>query len=122
MSSLVPKLVAAEDPDGIVEVIASAVEFAVGHLVISKVLRDEGSLVGAFVVNEFKTLLRRLLLLAEPVVQRLDDLAGDTAVDVPILAEWVARVVMTMVLAPPGRPAQQFLGEVLRPMLARGSD
>lgn len=118
VTSLVPELVEARDADGIVGVIASAVDFAVDHPVLAKVLRDEADLAGAFVLNEFDTLLDRLLLLAEPVVQRLQDLAGDVPVDVRVLAQWVARVVLTMVVAPPEQPAAVFLRQVLRPLLA----
>ena len=102
-------------------VIASAVDFAVTHPVMRKVLQDEADLVGAFVVNEFGTVLERLLLLAEPVVRRLDEIAGTRDIDIPVLAEWVARVVLTMVVAPPAVPPQDFLREVLRPLLVATS-
>jgi AcrR family transcriptional regulator len=118
VSSLLPTLVAAEDVDGIVAVIASAVDFAVTHPVMRKVLQDETDLVGAFVMSEFGTVLDRLLLLAEPVVERLEELAGSRDIDVPVLAEWVARVVLTMVVAPPATPPEVFLRHVLGPLLA----
>ena len=69
-------------------------------------------------MNEFGTVLERLLLLAEPVVRRLEEIAGERDIDVPVLAEWVARVVLTMVVAPPAGPPEVFLREVLRPLLA----
>jgi AcrR family transcriptional regulator len=123
VSSLLPTLLAADDADGIVAVIASAVDFAVTHPVMRKVLQDEADLVGAFVMNEFGTVLERLLLLAEPVVRRLDEIAGTRGIDIPVLAEWVARVVLTMVVGPPAGPPQEFLREVLRPLLvATGSE
>lgn len=117
VASLLPKLADARDADDIVEVIASAVDFAVEHPVMAKVLRDEADLAGAFVISEFGTILERLLLLAEPVVRRLQDLAGGTGIDVGLLAEWVARVVLTMVVAPPRQSTEEFLGDVLRPFL-----
>src|SRR3546814_18531725 len=82
-----------------------------------KVLQDEADLVGAFVVNEFGTVLERLLLLAEPVVRRLDEIAGTRDIDIPVLAAWVARVVLTMLVEPPARPPREFLRELLRPLL-----
>lgn len=117
VTSLLPTLMAAEDADGIVAVIASAVDFAVTHPVMRKVLQDEADLVGAFVMNEFGTVLDRLLLLAEPVVRQLEEIAGARDIDVPVVAEWVARVVLTMVVAPPVAPPEVFLREVLRPLL-----
>lgn len=118
MSSLLPTPVAAKDVDGIVAVIASAVDFAVTHPVMRKVLQDETDLVGAFVKSEFGIVLDRLLLLAEPVVRRLEEVAGARDIDVPVLAEWVARVVLTMVVAAPATPPEVFLRKVLGPLLA----
>lgn len=118
VTSLLPSLVAAEDADGIVAVIASAIDFAVTHPVMRKVLQDEADLVGAFVMNEFGTVLDRLLLLAEPVVQRLEAIAGGRDIDVPVVAEWVARVVLTMVVAPPAAPPEVFLRKVLGPLVS----
>lgn len=117
VTSLVSTLMAADDADGIVAVIASAVEFATEHPVLSKVLRDEPDLIGAFVIAELSTLIDRLLLLADPVVRRLADLDRGARFDIPVLAEWVARVVVTMVVAPPGEPPEKFLGKVLLPAL-----
>lgn len=117
VTSLVPTLMAADDADGIVSVIASAVEFAIEHPVLSKVLRDEPDLVGAFVIAELPTLIDRLLVLADPVVRRLADLDRSSRFDIPVLGEWVARVVITMVVAPPTEPPEQFLGKVLLPVL-----
>lgn len=117
VTSLVPKLMAADDADGIVSVIASAVEFATTHPVLSKVLHDEPELVGGFVIAELPTLIDRLLVLAEPVVRRLADLDERARFDIPVLGEWVARVVITMVVAPPKEAPEEFLRKVLLPVL-----
>lgn len=117
ISSLVPKLLTTDDADGVVSVIASAVEFANGHPVLSKVVRDEPEFVGAFVITELPTLIDRLLVLAEPVVRRLADLDRASRFDIPVLGEWVARVVITMVVAPPAEPPEEFLGKVMLPVL-----
>ena len=117
VTSLVPTLMAAEDAEGIVVVIASAVEFAIEHPVLSKVLRDEPDLVGAFIIAELPTLVDRLLLLADPVVRRLADLDRGSTFDAAVLGEWVVRVVLTMVVAPPREPPEKFLGRMLLPVL-----
>lgn len=117
VTSLMPKLMAADDADGIVSVIASAVEFATTHPVLSKVLQDEPELVGGFVIAELPTLIDRLLVLAEPVVRRLADLDERARFDIPVLGEWVARVVITMVVAPPREAPEEFLRKVLLPVL-----
>lgn len=114
---LAAALMAADDAAGIVSLIASAVEFATEHPVLSKVLRDEPDLVGAFVIAELPSLIDRLLVLADPVVRRLVELDHSSRFDVPVLGEWLARVVITMVVAPPRKRPEEFLGEVLLPAL-----
>ncbi len=117
LNSLLPKLVAAETPDDVIAVIANAVEFAIEHPVLSKVLRDEPDLVGGFVIAELDVLLERLELLAEPVVRRLEALATGRNVDLAVLADWVARVVVTLVVAPPSVPVDAYLRTALGPIL-----
>lgn len=119
VSSLVPQFAVATDADAIASVIASAVEFTVDHPVLAKVLRDEPELVGVFIMGDLHTLIERLLVLADPLVQRLEDLARGSSVDVGALAEWLARVLVTMVVAPPKEPPDSFLRAVLVPILSR---
>lgn len=119
LASLLPKLVAAETSEQVVSVIADAVTFAVEHPVMAKVLRDEPELVGAFVIQELDVLLERLDLLAQPVVARLESLgAGGREIDLTTVADWVARVVVTMVVAPPREPHETYLQRVLGTLLA----
>ncbi len=118
LASLLPTLVASEEVDQVIAVIADAVEFAIEHPVLSKVLRDEPDLVGGFVIAELDVLLERLLLLAEPVVRRLEMLGMGREVDVSLLADWVARVVVTLVVAPPKGPVDVYLRSALGPILA----
>ena len=97
------------------EAIADRVESALQEKPEREMSTEE---VGAFVMNELGTVLDRLLLLAEPVVRRLEEIAGRHDIDMPVVAEWVARVVLTMVIAPPSMPTEAFLREVLWPLLA----
>lgn len=117
LTSLLPRLTSAEKVEDVVRVIASAVAFAVEHPVMSKVLRDEPELVGGFVIQELDVLLARLELLAQPVVARLQMLGVSSGLDLPTLADWVARVVVTMVVAPPPEPFEDYLQRVLEAML-----
>lgn len=118
LTSLLPRLTEAQTVEDVVRVIASATAFAVEHPVMSKVLRDEPELVGAFVIQELDLLLARLELLARPVVARLQSLGVSNEIDLPTLADWVARVVVTMVVAPPSEPFEDYLQRVLGRMLA----
>lgn len=117
LTSLVPRLADADTPRELVQVIAAAVTFAIEHPVLAKVLRDEPELVGAFVIQELDVLLERLHLLAQPVVGRLDAMGVSPNVDLAHVADVVARVVVTMVVAPPLQPFSTYLERVLGGLL-----
>lgn len=118
LSSLLPRVASADGADDVVEIIADAVRFAIEHPVLSKVLRDEPELVGVFVVTELDSLLDRLRVLAAPVLTRLDSLGSTPPIDLTDLADWVTRVLVTMVLAPPRTDVGDHLRAVLGPLLA----
>lgn len=118
LSALLPRVAAADDADDVVEVIADAVRFAIGHPVLSKVLRDEPELVGVFVVTELDSLLDRLQLLAAPVLARLDSMGVTPPIDLIALGDWVTRVLVTMVLSPPAVDVGEHLRSMLGPLLA----
>lgn len=121
LSSLLPRVAGAVDVDDVVSVIAEAVRFAIEHPVLSKVLRDEPELVGVFVVTELDSLLDRLRLLAAPVLSRLDSLGTAPPIDLTDLADWVTRVLVTLVIAPPPGDVGEHLRSVLGPLLSARS-
>lgn len=118
LSSLLPRVASATNIDDVVGVIAEAVRFAIEHPVLSKVLRDEPELVGVFVVTELDSLLDRLRLLAAPVLSRLHSLGTAPPIDLTDLADWVTRVLVTLVIAPPPGDVDQHLRSVLGPLLS----
>jgi AcrR family transcriptional regulator len=118
LSALLLRVAAAGDTGDIITIIADAVRFAIEHPVLSKVLRDEPELVGVFIVTELDSLLDRLRLLATPVLARLDALGIAPAVDLTDLADWVTRVLVTMVLAPPSAEVGAHLESVMGPLLS----
>lgn len=118
LASLVPRLASAEDAEAVVGVIAAAVTFAIEHPVLAKVLVDEPELVGAFVIQELDVLLGRLELLARPVVARLESLGtGARDLDLKTVADLVARIIVTIVVAPPAEPHGVYLQRVLGALL-----
>jgi AcrR family transcriptional regulator len=119
LSTLLPRLSSATRPDDIIDIIADALRFAIDHPVLSKVLRDEPELVGVFVVTELDSLLERLRRLAEPLLVKLEAIGVKSPVDVAYLADWVTRVLVTMVLAPPADDIDGHLRAVMGPLLAR---
>jgi AcrR family transcriptional regulator len=118
LSNLLPRVSTAVRSDDIIEIISDALRFAIDHPVLSKVLRDEPELVGVFVVTELDSLLQRLRRLAEPVLAKLQSIGVVSPIADPYLADWVTRVLVTMVLAPPAENVQQHLSAVLTPLLS----
>ena len=81
-------------------------------------LRDEPELVGAFVATDLSSLLDRLRLLASPLLARLGSIGIAPSIGLADLADWVTRVLVTMVLAPPPTDIGMSLRAVLSPLLA----
>ncbi len=117
LSALLPRLLSASTPEEIIEVIVDATTFAIEHPVLAKVLRDEPDLVGGFIVTELDTLLDRLRLLANPVLERLASLGVTPPLDLGDLADWITRVLVTLVLSPPQGDVGEHLRGVLGPLL-----
>jgi AcrR family transcriptional regulator len=118
LSSLLPRVASASNADDVIEIIADAVRFAIEHPVLAKVLRDEPELVGAFVATDLSSLLDRLRLLASPLLARLGSIGIAPSIGLADLADWVTRVLVTMVLAPPPTDIGMSLRAVLSPLLA----
>lgn len=120
VTSLIPKALSASQPSDVIDVIAKVVDYALEHPVMQKVLSDESDLVGSFAATELNVLIERLVSLAEPLLRRVGPTT--TAVDPRTLADWIARIGITMVLAPPALPTRTFLSEVVLPLLSMGAD
>lgn len=118
LSTLLPRVAVAAAPDDVISIITDAVRYAIEHPVLSKVLRDEPELVGVFIVTELDVLLDRLRLLAAPVLAQLDAMGVGPPIDLTSLADWVTRVLVTMVLSPPAGDLEASLRTMLGPLLS----
>jgi AcrR family transcriptional regulator len=116
LGTLGPKVLSASHPDDVVDVIAEAVDYALAHPVLRKVLADESDLVGSYAATELAGLIERLVALAEPLLRRVDH--DGSVVDAALLADWLVRVVLTVIVAPPARPVREFISGVLHPLLS----
>jgi len=103
-------------PTDVVELIATAVDFARAHPVVIKIVNDEPELLGLS-LPDVPDVLGRVASVIAPLLGAAM-VAGELARRDPIVvAEWLARVAVTAVIAPPPGDLRLFLSEILIPAL-----
>lgn len=105
----------------VVELLDAAVTFARAHPVLAKVLAHEPELLGPFLVSDLPALVGRIADVLAPLLDAA--MAQDRLArrDPVVIAEWLVRVAVSLVLAPPPGDTRTFLAEVLEPALAPAS-
>jgi AcrR family transcriptional regulator len=102
----------------VVELVASSIEHAHAHPVLAKVLADEPEVLAGSVSRGVPELIERVVATLGPSVG-----AGMTAGllatrDPMIVTDWIVRVALSLLLAPPPGDLRGFLREVIEPVLA----
>lgn len=114
--------VGADGPTMVVELVAAAVEHCLEHPVLTKVITDEPELVASFLADGVPAIIERLSELLVPTVEFAMD-AGVLARRDPIaITQWVARIGLSLLVAPPPGDLRPFLDAVLRPVLEPTAD
>jgi len=105
-------------PDAIVALVEAVIDHARSHPVLMKVLRDEPQLIGPVLMSELGVASRRIAGMVAPLLDGLMDSGQLARRDSRIVAEWLVRQTVTVILAPPQGNLRTFLAEVLVPVLA----
>jgi AcrR family transcriptional regulator len=108
---------ASAGPDTIVDLLATVIELARRHPVVAKVLADERELIG-LLIEEVPELTGRIADAIVPLLEAAMDTNHLARRDPAIVAEWLVRLGITAILAPPPGDLTTFLREVLVPALA----
>jgi AcrR family transcriptional regulator len=104
-------------PQGIITLMASVIEDLRTHPVLAKVLADDTDVITLSALSELPALLDRVAQGIAPMLAIAME-AGSLARRNPtILAEWLIRLVVTLVLVPPISELEAFLSELLLPAL-----
>jgi AcrR family transcriptional regulator len=104
-------------PVGVIEIMASVIEDVRSHPVIAKLLADDTDTITLTTLAELPPLLERVATGLSPMLAAAMS-AGVLAPREPnILAEWLIRLVVTLVLVPPKVDLGTFLSELLLPAL-----
>jgi hypothetical protein len=121
METVTPAVAAANDADGLVDVMADVIEFLRDQPVVAKVLSDEPAVIGSFLVLHLPILLRRTNAISGPLLEAMMDGGRLPRQDPAQLADWLSRVVVNTVIAPPPGPIRDHLSFGVRPVLEAGS-
>lgn len=105
-------------PEAIVSLLVVVIEHARSHPVLMKVLRDEPQLIGPLLVSDLGRASSRLAGMIAPVLDALMDSGHLARRDSRVVAEWLVRQTVTLILAPPQGDLRTFLAEFLVPALS----
>lgn len=120
METVTPAVAAANDADGLVDVMADVIEFLRDQPVVRKVLVDEPAVIGTFLVLHLPILLRRTNAISGPLLETMMEDGRLARQDPAQLADWLSRVVVNTVIAPPPGPIRDHLSFGVRPVLEAG--
>lgn len=103
-------------PDAVIALVEFIVEHARAHPVLTKVLTDEPHVLGPVLVSDLGAVAERVADVVAPLLDQL--MASGTLArrDPRILADWLVRQTVTLILAPPADLAAH-LRELLEPAL-----
>ncbi|HZT65396.1 MAG TPA: TetR/AcrR family transcriptional regulator [Acidimicrobiales bacterium] len=105
-------------PDAVVRLIETTIGQARAHPVLTKVLEDEPQLIGPVLVADLGTVAGRVADVVAPLLEALMDAGQLARRDARVVAEWLVRLTVTLILAPPPGDLRAFLAELIVPALA----
>lgn len=105
-------------PETVTRLVAAVVHFAREHPVLAKVLADEPELIGPFLTGELPELVARVSAIATPLLERAMDSGLIRHQDAVVLAEFLVRTTVSLVLAPPPGDLGAFLDQTVLALLA----
>jgi AcrR family transcriptional regulator len=104
-------------PAGIIEIMASVIDDVRGHPVMAKLLADDTDTITLSTLVELPPLLGQVAGALAPMLASGMDSGMLARREPVILAEWLIRLVVTLVLVPPLTELRSFLSELLLPAL-----
>ena len=101
----------------LVSTLAGVARVLRAHPVLDKVIRDEPALLGQYLVRDLPTVLRESAAVGAVMLEDAMRRRKLARRDARHLSEWIARVLLTAVIAPPAQPLEEFFDLGLRPLL-----
>ncbi len=104
-------------PDTIVRLVVAIVDHARSHPVLSKVLNDEPHLLGPVLISDLGPVASRVADVVAPLLQTFMDSGRLARRDPRVIADWLVRQTVTLILAPPPGDLRAYVAELLVPAL-----
>jgi AcrR family transcriptional regulator len=104
-------------PDSVVETVAWVIDEIRNHPVMAKILADDTNTITLSVLDDLPTMLAQAAGMLSPLFALAMDAGMLAPRDPVIVAEWLTRLVVTLVLVPPLGELRPFLQEILLPAL-----
>jgi AcrR family transcriptional regulator len=101
----------------LVSLLAEVVRVFRAHPVLTKVIEDEPHLLGPYLLRDLPEVLGRSAYVSEGLLTWAMEGGRLARRDPARVGEWIARVLVTAVLAPPEGSLEEFFDEGLRPLL-----
>lgn len=117
LASLPDRSKGLEGPEALVELLATVIEECLAHPVLAKMLADERDMVGTLMAHEVPHLLRSVTDTVTPLVALTMSTGTIAGRDPSIVADWLARITASILIAPPRHELRRFLSELLIPAL-----
>ena len=103
--------------EAVVALVAGSIEHSRAHPVLAKVLADEPDVVASFVADGLADLVERATTTLSPLVANAMAAGMIAKRDPVVVTDWVVRTALTLLVAPPPVPIEQYLSEVFAPVL-----
>lgn len=117
VSSLPDRVPVPFGPESLVESMVMVIDEARAHPVLSKVLHDDPDSITLSSLAELTPVLARTATTLGPMLGLVMTSGAIARRDPDVLAEWLVRLVVTLVLVPPIGDLRRFLSEILLPAL-----
>jgi AcrR family transcriptional regulator len=109
-------------PQTVIDLVAAVVRRAREHPVLAKVLADEPDLVGTYVTRDSAALIELVTGMLRPLLEAAVTSGAIARLDPVVLAEWLVRNTVSLILTPPTVGLEHYLAEILLPALTPAAD
>lgn len=115
--SLPGDLTGADGPESVIRLLGAVVSFATEHPVLRKVLKDEPEITTPFLTAEFSSIIDRVSTVAVPILERAMDDGMIRSADPRVLADFLVRITVSVLLSPPPGKLNDFFEQVVLPVI-----
>jgi AcrR family transcriptional regulator len=110
-------LASASGPEVVLAIVEEVVDFARRHPVVQKVIADEPELIGPYLLTDLPEVTAQVSDLVAPLLEQAMDAGLVRRQDPTVLAAWLTRIVVALVLDPVDGPLRPMLNQMLLPAL-----